>query len=131
MGDKLGEYEAIRNKRDIAYDMLMYDYGEVEKKVVKNRPDINRFYVLPTTFKNLANINIHSNGTVVLQSFDPEPMVIEIKNQALADSYMHYYNDLLKYSKPGYHIADINYYFNFDLESLKKVTKFTIGKITE
>jgi hypothetical protein len=39
--------------------------------------------------------------------------------------------DLLKYSKPGYHIADINYYFNFDLESLKKVTKFTIGKITE
>ena len=39
--------------------------------------------------------------------------------------------DLLKYSKPGYHIADINYYFKFDLESLKKVTKFTIAKITE
>ncbi len=98
MGASLKEYEEIRNKRNIGYDMLMYEYGEGEKALVKNRPDLNRFYILPTAVKNLANINIHSNGTVVLQSFDPIPTVIEIKNKALADSYIHYYNDLLKYS---------------------------------
>ena len=45
------------------------------------------------------DININSDGTVVLQIFDPIPTVIEIKNQTLADSYMHYYNDLVKHSQ--------------------------------
>lgn len=99
MGNSYAEYDMIRNKRNIAYDMLMYEYGEDDAILVKNRPDINRFYILPSAVKNSANINIHSNGTVLLQIFDPTPTIIEIKNQALADSYMQYYNDLLKYSK--------------------------------
>jgi ABC-type polar amino acid transport system ATPase subunit len=100
MGDKLQEYENIRKVRNIAYDMLMYEYGDKDAIAVRDNPEINRFYILPTSVKNTANINIHeSTGTVVLQIFDPAPTVIEINNKALADSYMNYYNDLLKQSK--------------------------------
>ncbi len=98
MGDKLNEYNEIRKNRNIAYDMLMYEYGENDARIVKECPEINRLYVLPTAIKNTANINIHSDGTVVLQIFDPIPTIIEVKNQALADSYMNYYRDLLKQS---------------------------------
>ena len=99
MGDKLKEYNDIRNKKNIAYEMLMYEYGEEDAILARDHPEVNKFYILPTSVKNSANINIHSDGTVVLQIFDSTPTVIEIKNQALADSYMHYYNDLLKQSK--------------------------------
>jgi ABC-type polar amino acid transport system ATPase subunit len=100
MREAFMEYEEIRNKRNIGNDMLMYEYGQEEAEMIKRRADINNFYILPTSVKNNANINIHeSTGTVVLQIFDPEPTIIEINNKALADSYMHYYNDLLKQSK--------------------------------
>jgi len=100
MGDKLKEYDDIRNEKNIAYEMLMYEYGEQDAILAREHPEVNKFYILPTSVKNSANINIHeSAGTVLLQIFDPEPTIIEINNRALADSYMHYYNDLLKQSK--------------------------------
>jgi ABC-type polar amino acid transport system ATPase subunit len=99
MKNKLKEYNDIRKERNIAYDMLMYEYGKNDANMVREHPEINRFYILPTAVKNKANINIHSTGTVVLQIFDPVPTIIEIDNQALARSYMNYYNDLLKQSK--------------------------------
>lgn len=99
MGDKYKEYDAIRHKKNITWDMLMYEYGEEDRRLAKENIAINNFHVLPTSIKNLADININSDGTVVLQTFDPVPAVIEIKNKALADSYMYYYHDLLKQSK--------------------------------
>ena len=79
--------------------MLMYEYGEEEKRLIKANPNINNFFTLSASVKTMADININSDGTVILQIFDPIPTVIEIKNQALADSYMYYYNDLIKHSK--------------------------------
>lgn len=99
MGDKLQEYNDIRKAKHISYDMLMYEYSNKDANMVKENPEINNFYILPTAVKNTANINIQSTGTVLLQIFDPVPTVIEIDNQALAKSYMNYYNDLLKQSK--------------------------------
>jgi cystine transport system ATP-binding protein len=98
MGDKYTEYDELRIKKHITWDMLMYEYGEEDKKLVKAHPEINNLSVLSKSVENMADININSDGTVLLQIFDPVPTVIEIKNQALADSYMHYYHDLVKHS---------------------------------
>ncbi len=99
MGNKYKDYDEMRIKKNIRWDMLMYEYGEEDRRLVKEHPEINNFHILSQSMKNMADININSDGTVILQIFDPVPMVIEIKNQALADSYMRYYHDFVKHSK--------------------------------
>jgi ABC-type proline/glycine betaine transport system ATPase subunit len=99
MGDKYREYDEIRVRKNIRWDMLMYEYGAEDRRLVKEHPEINEFYVLSSSMKNMADINVNSDGTVILQIMDPVPTVIEIKNQALADSYMRYYHDFVKHSK--------------------------------
>jgi ABC-type polar amino acid transport system ATPase subunit len=99
MRESYEEYCSLRIKKNITWNMLMYEYGEDDKKAAKQYAEISNLYILPTSIKNNADININSDGTVLLQVFDPVPTVIEIKNQALADSYMHYYHDLLKFCK--------------------------------
>ena len=99
MGDKYKKYDELRTKKHITWDMLMYEYGEEDRRLVQEHPEINKFYILSRSLKNMADININSDGTVLLQIFDPVPTVIEIKNRALADSYMRYYHDLVKNSK--------------------------------
>lgn len=99
MGEKYREYDEMRVKKNIKWDMLMYEYGKEDKRLVKEHPEINEFYILSESMKNMADINVNSDGTVILQIVDPVPTVIEIKNQALADSYMRYYHDFVKHSK--------------------------------
>lgn len=99
MGEAYKEYDAIRVRKHITWDMLMYEYGEEDKRLVRECPSLNNLSVLSASMQNMADININSDGTVILQIFDPVPTVIEIRNQALADSYMRYYNDLMKHSK--------------------------------
>jgi len=98
MDEKYKQYDDLRIKKHIVWDMLMYEYGEEDKRLVREYPEINKFYILSSSMKNLADININSDGTVILQIFDPVPTVIEISNKALADSYMFYYRDLIKNS---------------------------------
>jgi hypothetical protein len=99
MGDKYKKYNALRIKKNIVWNMLMYEYGEEDRRLVKEHPSLNNLFTLSESTKTMADININSDGTVILQIFDPIPTVIEIKSQALADSYLSYYNDLVKHSK--------------------------------
>lgn len=99
MGDKYEKYNALRIKKNIVWNMLMYEYGEEDRRLVKEHPSLNNLFTLSSSTKTMADININSDGTVILQIFDPIPTVIEIKSQALADSYLYYYNDLVKHSK--------------------------------
>ncbi len=99
MGNAYKEYDALRVKKNIAWDMLMYEYGEEDRRLAKECPHLNNLSILSRSMQNMADININSDGTVLLQIFDPIPTVIEIKDQALADSYMNYYTDLVKHSE--------------------------------
>lgn len=98
MGDKYKEYDSMRVAKKIVWNVLMYEYDVEEKRLVKEHPEVSNFFTLAEGVKNWANININSDGTVILQIFEPNPLIIEIKNATLADSYMRYYNDLLKHS---------------------------------
>ena len=99
MKDKYKEYDLLRVKKNIIWNMLMYEYGEKDKNLVVEHPSIDNLSILSSNQQNMANININSDGSVILQIFDPVPTIIEIRNQALADSYMRYYHDLTKHSK--------------------------------
>jgi ABC-type polar amino acid transport system ATPase subunit len=99
MGERYKEYDALRIKKTIVWNMLMYEYGGEDRRLVKEHPDINNLYIISESMKTNGDININSDGTVLLQIIDPTPTIIEIKNRVLADSYIHYYNDLVKHSK--------------------------------
>jgi ABC-type proline/glycine betaine transport system ATPase subunit len=98
MGEAYKEYDALRIKKHIVWDMLMYEYGDEDRRLVREHPEINNLSTISTSVQNMADININSDGTVLIQTFDPVPTVIEIKDQALANSYMHYYYDLVRHS---------------------------------
>jgi ABC-type polar amino acid transport system ATPase subunit len=100
MGEKYQEYVKLRTKKKIIWKMLMYEHGPEEAQLVKNNPQLNIFHVISRDVKNMANINIMSNGIMILQIFNPIPTIIEIKNPIIAKSYLNYYEDLLKSSKP-------------------------------
>lgn len=100
IGDRLSEYTKLREKKNITWKMLVYEYGEEEKQMVQRRPDINEFYLLSPNIKNKANINVMSDGSSIVQIFDPLPMVIEMRNPAVSKSYLTYFNELLSGSKP-------------------------------
>ncbi len=99
MKDRYKEYDEIRIKKNITWNMLMYEYGEEDKRLAKEYPNINNLYILSESMKTSGNININSDGSVILQTIDPLPTIIEINSKTLADSYMHYFNDLLKNSR--------------------------------
>jgi ABC-type polar amino acid transport system ATPase subunit len=90
MKDKYAQYDALRIKKNITWNMLMYEYGDEDSRLAREHPELNKLFTLSKSMKNMADININSDGTVILQIFDPIPTVIEIKNQALADSYLNY-----------------------------------------
>ncbi len=98
MGNRLSEYTKIREAKNIVWKALMYEFGETDRGFMKKRPDITDFYVLPSSLKNMANVNVMSDGTSIIQIFHPEPMIIEIKNEATAEAYLAFFNDLLKSS---------------------------------
>ena len=98
MGERYKEYDALRVQKHITWNMLMYEYGDEDRRLAREHSEINNLYTLSGKVKTTADININSDGTVILQIFDPVPTVIEIRNQALADAYVHYYNDLIKHS---------------------------------
>lgn len=98
MGDRFAEYTKKRYANNIVWKMLMYEHGPQEKELVAERPDLNDFYMLPSSVKNTANVNIMSDGTSIIQVFQPQPMVIEIRNEATSQAYLTFYNDLLKSS---------------------------------
>lgn len=100
MGDRLDEYTTLREKKNITWKMLMYEYGKEDQDMAERRPDINEYYVLSPNVKNKANINVMSDGRSILQIFDPIPMVIEMKNPAVSASYLIYFKELLASSKP-------------------------------
>lgn len=99
IGDRFDEYTKKRESKNIVWKMLMYEHGPQERALVASRPDLNDFYVLPSSVKNMANVNVMNDGTSIIQVFQPQPMVIEIRNEATTLAYQTFYNDLLRSSK--------------------------------
>lgn len=100
MGDKLAAYTALREKKNIIWKMLMYEYGEEDELMVRRRPDLNEYFLLSPDVKNKANINVMSDGTAIVQVFDPIPIVIEMRNPVVAQSYLTYFQELLPACTP-------------------------------
>jgi ABC-type polar amino acid transport system ATPase subunit len=100
MGKRYDEYVKLRTEKKIVWNMLMYEHGAEEERLVREYPELNAFHLLSENIKNMANINIMSDGSMILQIFHPISTIIEIKNPIISEAYLNYYKDLLKSSTP-------------------------------
>ncbi len=93
MGEFYKHYEDLRIKKHIAWKMVTYDQGEIDRRLVKDFPELNQFRSMPRNIQNPANYNVFGD-TVITQIFENEPTIIQIKNQSIADAYMRFFEEL-------------------------------------
>jgi len=93
MGDFYKPYEDLRIKKKIAWKMVTYDQSEIDRRLVKEHPELNQFRSMPRNIQNPANYNIFGD-TVITQIFQDEPTIIQVKNQYIADAYMRFFEEL-------------------------------------
>ena len=93
MGEFYKHYEDARIKKHIMWKMITYDQSEIDRRLVKEFPELNQFRSMPRTIQNPANYNVFGD-TVITQIFENEPTIIQIKNQSIADAYMRFFEEL-------------------------------------
>lgn len=98
MGEFYQRYEDLRIKKKIAWKMVTYDQGEVDRRLVKEHPELNQFRSMPRNIQNPANYNVFGD-TVITQIFEDEPTIIQIKNQRVAEAYLRFFEELWEAGK--------------------------------
>lgn len=93
MGDRLTEHEKIMANKQIHWKLIGYEASRRDQAHIEKLPKLIQSKVIPKSYKTPANVNIWQD-TIALQIFTEPVSVIEIKNAALAESYMNYF-DLL------------------------------------
>ncbi len=91
-------YESLRIKKHIKWKMVTYDQGEIDRRLVKEHPELNEFREMPRNIQNPANYNVFYD-TVITQIFEDEPTIIQVKNQSIADAYMRFFEELWSVAK--------------------------------
>ena len=85
----------LKNKRRIHWKMVSYEdpkESELDKKNIRENK-LDEVRILPKYQKSPANIII-LDDSIALQIFAEPISVIEIKNKALAEAYLLYFNTL-------------------------------------
>lgn len=85
------KFEEIMLKKKIRRKMVGYDYTDREKEAREHIGDLFEMRVIPRDTKPLANFNIRGD-TLMIQIFDTQPKLIEIKNPTLIEGYMNYFS---------------------------------------
>ncbi len=100
MGELYPTYEKIRIRKKIKWKMVMYEVGGKDKKLYNDYPEFNEFRTLPRTLRNPANYNVMENNTVIIQIFGEKPTILEIKDKDVAESYIKFFEEMWRISKP-------------------------------
>lgn len=102
MGKYYETYEKDRIEREISWRMTMYAESSRDRDLRLRYPKLNEYRLMPKNLKNPANYYV-IDDVVVIQVFGDagdEPAIIEIKNKAVAESYMSYFNLIWEQSTP-------------------------------
>ena len=98
IGDAIDEYEKIRNEKNIKWKMVIYKLSAKERKTLDKLKDMTEYRLIPKELNVPGNINIWGD-TILLQTFGDPPTIIEIKNKALAQTYLNYFRLLWERGK--------------------------------
>lgn len=92
MGEKNKQYDFKRCKRQVWLKMVAYAESEHDRELISTGK-YTEVRIVPQPFNPTANMLIY-NDKVCLCTFVEPYGVIEIKNKALAESYLNYFNTL-------------------------------------
>jgi hypothetical protein len=97
MGDKYAQYERKRLKKKIWWKLIAYAESEKDKQLISAGKLVD-IRIAEEPFNPSANMLIY-NDKVCLQTLIEPYSVIEIKNSALVESYLNYFNALWERGK--------------------------------
>jgi polar amino acid transport system ATP-binding protein len=98
MAEFYDTYEKLRIKKHIIWKMITYDQGEKDQQLERDYPELNHFRKMPRTIQNPANYNVFDD-TVITQIFEKDPIIIQIKNQNVADAYLRFFEEMWSLSE--------------------------------
>ncbi len=93
MGDFYDVYESLRIQKKITWKMTLYEFSERDKALLKRFPTLNEFRLMPRALRNPANYNVMEDS-VIIQIFGDIPTILEIKDKAVAEAYMKFFEEL-------------------------------------
>lgn len=92
MGDAVKTYIRIKTKKRISWKLVAFVEAEKDKLGVNlSKNDFDEIRLIPQKSTPPANMVIWEDS-IALQTFTPPYSVIEIKNKALAEAYLNYFN---------------------------------------
>lgn len=91
MWDSYKKYEDMMIKKAMRRKLLGYEYTSREQEAKNSMKDLFEMKVITQDTHPLANFNIWWD-TLMIQIFDKAPKLIEIKNKAVVESYINYFN---------------------------------------
>ncbi len=97
MGEQYRKYEKLRLKKKIWWKMIAYEESERDQALIDEKKLIE-VRIIPRKLSTPANMHIWE-GTVALQMVVEPYTVVEIRNKALAESYLNYFNLLWEQGK--------------------------------
>ncbi|MBU0546193.1 hypothetical protein KKA13_02980 [Patescibacteria group bacterium] len=94
MGEKsCKQYEEIQLSKQIHWKMITYYISRRDNEFINQHPNLCSVKYLPQNYENPSNMLIFPDA-IALQIFTEPFSVIEIKNKALSDVYLNYFNYL-------------------------------------
>jgi polar amino acid transport system ATP-binding protein len=93
MGEFFHDYTNIRYERNITWKMVTYEQGDTDRRLPKENPKLNKFRQMPRTLQNPANYNVFGDN-LIIQIFDEEPTIIQVKNASIAKAYLRFFEEL-------------------------------------
>lgn len=93
MGNKVEAYERIRLKKKITMKEILYGSSSMEqdKRLAAKTGNLYKIRVLPREFETPANMVVIED-MIVLQTLVEPYSAVQIKNPALAQAYLNYFN---------------------------------------
>lgn len=99
MGKDYDKFLSIRIKRNIKWQMIVFEKEQIELELLRKYPKLNEFRLVNKKAPKDGNFNIFDKASVILHSAT-EPMIIEVKNQTLVKVFQNLFDILWSMGKP-------------------------------
>ncbi len=98
MGKYIKEYESLQAKKKISVKAIVYTEETLDKTIKEKYPNLYCYRIIPRNLQNPSDYVIIGDS-IIIQSLDDVPTVIEIHNKNIAKSYLNYFNLLWEMGK--------------------------------
>ncbi len=95
----LQQYMDLRVKKKIVWKTIHFEITDTERELLKKYPDLTEYRVWPKKFSLMGNFNV-VHDTVILQTLNHLPRIIEIRDKDLVEVFKGYFDAMWEQAMP-------------------------------